>query len=205
MDEVLEALYGEGKRRGGLGNSSPRINRWLGDIRKFFPTSVVQMLQKDALDRLDLRQMLKQPELLRAVQPDVHLVAKLLSLRSVLPPESRETARAVVRTVVDQLEKKLAEPMRQQFGKVRWQSEQHCIVNARTATASGVNGYLPIAERLIERHVSAEVLRDLSRLMVLPRPAAAHSVFQGASLMEQAGPLLRRLHGLIERLLCLLI
>ena len=63
-----------------------------------------------------------------------------------------------------------------------------------------MNGYLPIAEQLIERHVSAEVLRDLSRLMVLPRPAAAHSVFQGASLMEQAGPLLRRLHGLIERL-----
>ena len=62
-------------------------------------------LQKDALERLDLRQMLKQPELLEAVEPDVHLVANLLSLRSVLPPRGTETARAVVRTVVDQLEK----------------------------------------------------------------------------------------------------
>jgi hypothetical protein len=73
----------------------------------------LRVLEKDALERLDLRQMHKQPELLRAVQPDVHLVANLLSLRSVLPSEARETARSVVRTLVDQLERKLAEPMRQ--------------------------------------------------------------------------------------------
>lgn len=114
MDEALAQLYDVDKSKNvGMGKSAPKVARWLGDIRKYFPTSVVQMLQKDALERLDLRQMLKQPELLRAVQPDVHLVANLLSLRSVLPSESRETARAVVRTVVDELEKKLAEPMRQ--------------------------------------------------------------------------------------------
>ena len=115
MDEALAQLYSgeEKKGRVGMGQSAPRVARWLGDIRKFFPSPVVQMLQKDALERLDLRQLLKQPELLRAVQPDVHLVANLLSLRSALPPESRETARQVVRTVVEQLERKLAEPMRQ--------------------------------------------------------------------------------------------
>jgi hypothetical protein len=115
MDEVLSELYGSNDKTGpvGMGKSAPKVARWLGDIRKFFPTPVVQMMQKDALERLDLRQMLKQPELLRAVQPDVHLVATLLSLRSVLPPESRETARSVVRTVVEQLEQKLAEPTRQ--------------------------------------------------------------------------------------------
>jgi hypothetical protein len=115
MDAVLAELYGSPDKSGpfGMGKSAPKVARWLGDIRKFFPTPVVQMMQKDALERLDLKQMLKQPELLRAVQPDVHLVATLLSLRSVLPPESRETARTVVRTVVEELEKKLAEPTRQ--------------------------------------------------------------------------------------------
>jgi hypothetical protein len=114
MDRVLSQLYDADKKgKVGMGKSAPTVARWLGDIRKYFPTSVVQMLQKDALERLDLRQMLWQPELLRAVQPDVHMVANLLSLRSVLPPEARETARQVVRTVVEQLERKLAEPMRQ--------------------------------------------------------------------------------------------
>jgi hypothetical protein len=114
MDRVLSQLYDADKKgKVGMGKSAPTVARWLGDIRKYFPTSVVQMLQKDALERLDLRQMLRQPELLRAVQPDVHMVANLLSLRSVLPPEARETARQVVRTVVEQLERKLAEPMRE--------------------------------------------------------------------------------------------
>ena len=114
MDDALGRLYDVDKSQNvGMGKSAPKVARWLGDVRKYFPTPVAQMLQKDALDRLDIRQLLKQPELLRAVQPDVHLVAKLLSLRSVLPPESRETARAVVRGVVDALERKLAEPMRQ--------------------------------------------------------------------------------------------
>lgn len=115
MDEALGQLYGDVDKSGrvGMGKSAPKVARWLGDIRKFFPAPVVQLLQKDVLERLDLRQMLKQPELLRAVQPDVHLVANLLSLRSVLPSEARETARQVVRTVVEQLERRLAEPTRQ--------------------------------------------------------------------------------------------
>ena len=46
MDETLEALYGgEAARKGGLGKSMPLVNRWLGDIRKYFPTPMVQVMQ----------------------------------------------------------------------------------------------------------------------------------------------------------------
>jgi transcriptional regulator GlxA family with amidase domain len=84
--------------------------------------------------------------------------------------------------------------------KVVWQSEQTCIVNKRTATASGVNGYLPIAQALIERQVSAEVFRDLTKLMVLPRPERTHQAFQSLHLIEQPDRLLRVLHVLVQRL-----
>jgi len=113
MDEVLEALYGEGKRSGGLGNSSPRINRWLGDIRRYFPTPVVQVMQRDALDRLGLTRMLLEPELLASIEPDVHLVGVLLSLHKAMPAQTRETARIVVRKMVEDLEKKLRNPLRE--------------------------------------------------------------------------------------------
>ncbi len=45
-------------RAGGLGGSAPRVARWLGDIRQYFPSTVVQVMQRDAIDRLDLRQLL---------------------------------------------------------------------------------------------------------------------------------------------------
>jgi Mg-chelatase subunit ChlD len=120
IDAALAALYsvGEGNqsktknRKGGLGGSSLRVARWLGDIRQYFPSSVVQIMQQDALERLGLRQLLLEPELLEAVQPDVKLVASLISLSSVIPAHTKETARLVVRKVVDELLKRLEEPMR---------------------------------------------------------------------------------------------
>lgn len=117
MDAALSALYepeGPGglKRRGGRGGSAPNVARWLGDVRKYFPSSVVQVLQRDALQRLDLKQMLLEKEMLEGIQPDVHMVANLVALSSVIPAQTKETARLVVRQVVDELMRKLEEPLR---------------------------------------------------------------------------------------------
>lgn len=118
MDRALAALYGDSgqrmgqDRRGGSNASAPSVARWLGDIRGYFPASVVQVMQKDALERLHLRAMLTEPEMLEAVQPDVNLVADLISLGSVIPQRTKDTARMVVRKVVDELMKRLAEPLR---------------------------------------------------------------------------------------------
>jgi Mg-chelatase subunit ChlD len=112
IDRALGALY-DGERRGGLGSSAPSVARWLGDIRGFFPSSVVRVMQQDALERLDLRRMLLEPEMLAAVEPDVHLVANLIALGGVMPARTRESARQVVRRVVEDLERRLANPLRQ--------------------------------------------------------------------------------------------
>jgi len=111
IDQALAALYDArpeaGKRSAGLGGSAPSVHRWLGDIRTYFRTPVVQVLQRDAMDRLGLRQLLLEPELLAAVQPDVHLVGTLLSLKSALPEQTRQTARIVVAKVVAEIERRL--------------------------------------------------------------------------------------------------
>lgn len=127
MDNALDALYtaaandktaptrrpdARGERSAGLQASAPNVARWLGDIREFFPSSVVQIMQRDAVDRLNLRQLLLEPELLSAVEPDVHLVGTLLSLNRLMPEETKQTARQVVRTVVEDLERRLAQGFR---------------------------------------------------------------------------------------------
>jgi Mg-chelatase subunit ChlD len=123
MDKALEKLYGSGddrsrpgRRAAGLGDSAPSVARWLGDIRSYFPSSVVQVMQKDAIERLDLTRLLLEPEMLDAVEPDVHLVGTLLSLNRVLPDRARESARAVVRKVVQDLERRLGQRTRSAVG-----------------------------------------------------------------------------------------
>ena len=75
-----------------------------------FPSPVVHVMQQDALERFGLKQMLAEPEMLEAVLPDVNLVATLMTLSGVLPKKSRETARMVIRKVVDELMRKLNSP-----------------------------------------------------------------------------------------------
>ena len=123
IDAALGALYdresvrrgagGAGGRAGGLGRSRPGVVRWLGDIRRYFPTPMVQILQRDAVDRLDLRQLLLEPELLQAVEPDVHLVTLLVELNRHLPDETRATARQVIAKVLADLEARLTDRTRQ--------------------------------------------------------------------------------------------
>lgn len=113
MGEALSALYDQGEasgkknKRGGLGASSPRVAKWLGDIREFFPSPVVQVIQKDAFDRLGLQALMMEPEFLENLQADVHLVAQLMTLRGQIPPRTIETARAVIAKVVEELMKRL--------------------------------------------------------------------------------------------------
>jgi Mg-chelatase subunit ChlD len=115
MNAALSALYNRGpdSRRGGLGASAPRVAKWLGDIREFFPAPLVQIVQKDALERLNLKALMFEPELLETFEADIHLVADLIALRSAIPGKTLETARQVVRKVVDDLMKRLAHTTRE--------------------------------------------------------------------------------------------
>ncbi|MEU5638922.1 VWA domain-containing protein [Streptomyces milbemycinicus] len=180
MDRTLEALYGagggtgpggaaaatarggspgSGPRAAGLGGSAPQVARWLGDIRRYFPTSVVQVMQRDAIDRLGLSALLLEPEMLEAVEADVHLVGTLLSLNKAMPETTKTTARAVVRKVVDDLEKQLATRTRATLTgaldrTARTSRPRHRDIDWDRTIRANLKNYLPahrtvVPERLI--------------------------------------------------------
>ena len=93
MDGALSALYdADASRRGGLGKSAPSVARWLGDIRKYFPQTVVQVMQHDAVERLNLYSLLAEPELIDAVEPDIEMVTTLMALGRAIPASSKASA-----------------------------------------------------------------------------------------------------------------
>jgi hypothetical protein len=166
MDGALTALYGKGDkaqsgkdRSAGLGASAPSVARWLGDIRTYFPSSVVQVMQRDAIDRLGLSTLLLEPEMLEAVEADVHLVGTLLSLNKAMPETTKETARAVVRKVVEDLEKRLATRTRATLTgaldrSARVSRPRHHDIDWNRTIAANLKNYLPeyrtvVPERLI--------------------------------------------------------
>ncbi len=119
MDEALAAIYDQtdgeesAQRSAGLGKSSPRLAKWLGDIRNYFKEDVVSVIQQDAIERKGLKQLLFEPEMLKNVQPNIQLVGTLMSLSGRIPERTKETARMVVRAVVEEIKKRLEQKIRQ--------------------------------------------------------------------------------------------
>ena len=172
IDQALAALYGDGNERsGGLGRSAPNVARWLGDIRSYFPSSVVRVMQQDALERLNLHQMLLEPEMLEAVEADVHLVANLMSLNGVIPEKTKATARLVVRKVVDELMRKLQNPMQQAvMGSLnrsqRNHRPRHTEIDWHRTIRANLRHYQPdyrtiVPERLIGYGRKRSALKDI--------------------------------------------
>ncbi|MFV0540534.1 MAG: VWA domain-containing protein [Aestuariibaculum sp.] len=117
MDEALTALYdynahgefGENyDKAGGSEGSSPKISRWLGDIRKYFPQQVVHVMQNDAMKHEQLKKKLMfEPEILEKADADIHLVATLMELGKLIPNKTKATAKRVIKKVVDELMQRL--------------------------------------------------------------------------------------------------
>jgi len=180
---ALSALYGAGddsadprRRRGGLGRSAPRVAQWLGDIRKFFPTPVVQIVQRDAFERLDLKQMLMEPELLHALEADVDLIADLISLRNVMPEKTKDMARQViagiVATLLERLERRTADAIRGALNRTRrTRRPRPRDIDWRRTIAANLRHYQPahgtiVAERLVGFMRAQRRIADLDEVML---------------------------------------
>lgn len=123
MDQALAAIYNrtesggfgnqEGRSRGaGNGPSNPQISRWLGDVRSLFDKDLVTVIQGDAMTRCGLKQLLFEPELLEHLEPDVSLAATILLLKDQIPKRSKESVRAFIRKIVDEINKLLEQDIR---------------------------------------------------------------------------------------------
>ena len=153
IDQSLEAVYDSDRRRG-LGSSAPKVSRWLGDIREFFPQTVVQVIQRDAIKRLNITSLLTEKEMLETVVPDVHLVATLMSLSRVIPEKNKEMARQVVRKVVDELLRKLSAPTQQAVTgalnrSARRRNPRYNEIDWKTTITKNLKNYQPEYKTII--------------------------------------------------------
>lgn len=153
IDQSLEAVY-DSDRRGGLGSPAPKVSRWLGDIREFFPQTVVQVIQRDAIKRLNITSLLTEKEMLETVVPDVHLVATLMSLSRVIPEKNKEMARQIVRKVVDELLRKLSAPTQQAVTgalnrSARRRNPRYNEIDWKTTITKNLKNYQPEYKTII--------------------------------------------------------
>jgi Mg-chelatase subunit ChlD len=212
LNAALSALYdcGMEKRRGGLGASSPRVAKWLGDIREFFPTPVVKIVQKDAFERLNLKALMLEPEFLSTLEADVHLVADLIALRAAMPGKTLETARQVMRKVVEDLMRKLEHNTRETLrGAInrsqRTRRPRHADIDWPRTIAANLRHYQPqhctvVPETLVghTRHTKSRAQLDHVILCVDQSGSMATSVVYSSIFAA----VMASIPGLSTKLVC---
>lgn len=116
MDELLDYLYsreyGEEdgvrrERKGSLDPSNLTVPSWITKIREVFPKETVEILEKHALDKYELTELLTDKEVLEKLEPNKELLKNILQMKHLMKGEILETAKQIVKKVADDITKKL--------------------------------------------------------------------------------------------------
>ncbi|MFI5696182.1 VWA domain-containing protein [Kribbella sp. NPDC051586] len=92
---------------GGSGPSAPALVTWLSEVRELFPRETVEIVERHALDRYGLTELISDPDLLARLEPDEDLLKTLLALKGHLGEETLVVARRIIRQVVEELRRRL--------------------------------------------------------------------------------------------------
>lgn len=124
MEEVLDYLYereyGEDQdirkeKAGGSGASQLTVPKWLLKIKKLFPKQTVEIMERHALDKYGMTELLTDPEVIRKLEPNKELLKTILSMKHLMSGEVLTLAKEIVRKVAEELMKKLEQEVRQSF------------------------------------------------------------------------------------------
>ncbi|MHC5545034.1 VWA domain-containing protein, partial [Singulisphaera rosea] len=98
--------------QGGSGESVLAIPDWLHEVRELFPRETVEVLERHALVRYGMTELVTDEEVLRKLEPSYELLKAVLSFRHLMNPRVLEVARSIVRQVVEDLKKRLGRDVR---------------------------------------------------------------------------------------------
>ena len=165
-EAALDFLYGReysgrgvredhgGERSAGLGDSQPYLVTWLGEVRDLFPRETVEVIERHALERYDLKDLVTDPEVLQRLEPNEHLLRTLLMLRGHLSDEVLTVARGIIKQVVDDLTRRLAREIRQTVSGRRQQFRHSPVpisasVDLRDTIRRNLRHWDPERQRLV--------------------------------------------------------
>lgn len=179
-DAALEWLYGRdrdldrrGIRSGGTGPSMLTTVDWLDDIHRLFPKETIERLERDAVERYEIHEVVTDPAVLERVEPNATLLKAVLRTKHLMNPEVLRLARRIVEQVVKELMERLATEIRVTFSgaKLRRPSrlKRASSFDFRRTVHTNLRHYRPEERRLYVEtaHFFARTRRHLDRWQVI--------------------------------------
>lgn len=128
MDAAMAWLYGRDpelaergvfeRRQGGREASALTTPEWINEIHRLFPQETIERLERDAIERFQIDDVVTNPEVLARAQPNETLLKAVLRTKHLMNPEVLAMARKLIEAVVRQLMEALARDLQQAFSGV---------------------------------------------------------------------------------------
>ncbi|GAA1181512.1 Mg-chelatase subunit ChlD [Kitasatospora gansuensis] len=181
-DAALEWLYGRdeeqlrrgvrrgtGTREGGDGPSAVTAVDWLDDVHRLFPKETVERLERDAVERYEIHEIVTDPTVLERVEPNPTLLRAVLRTRHLMNPEVLGLARRIVEAVVRQLMARLSPEVRRSFTGSRSARPSRVPLardfDFRATVRANLKHYQPAERRLLieQPHFHSRTSRHLEQ------------------------------------------
>ncbi|MDI6103541.1 VWA domain-containing protein [Actinoplanes sp. NEAU-A12] len=180
-DAALEWLYGRDEELGrrdirrdrGSGPSQLTTVDWLDGITRLFPKETIERLQRDAVERYQIDDIVTDPGVLERIEPNPALLRAVLRTKHLMNPEVLRLARRLVEAVVRELMERLATEVRQTFTGARSRRasrfKQARDFDARRTIRANLGNYRPDEQRIYVQtpYFSSRTRRELSPWQVI--------------------------------------
>lgn len=168
MDTALDYLYGReygqrgvrpsSDRKGGLGPSHLTLPEWLNQVRELFPRETVEIVERHAMERYGMRELVTDPDVLAKMEPNFALLRTILTFKGMMQGPVLEMARKIVRQVVEDIKRRLEGDVRRAlFGKLNRNRHSPLRVaqnfDWRRTMRSNLRYYNPERRRLLAEQV----------------------------------------------------
>lgn len=167
VDRALDFLYSrEYEKRGvqsrrGPGSLDPtQMNavRWLGKARSLFPESVFEVLQRHALDRYGITDLLEDPKTLESLEANQDLLKVLLGFHGRAQPQVKQKLREIADKVIQELVERLRADVQRAFSGRRNRFRRSNVASAanfdwRATIRANLRNYNPERARIIAERV----------------------------------------------------
>jgi Mg-chelatase subunit ChlD len=163
-DATLSWLYDRGgdladrdvrDRQGGLGGSSLAVPDWLSEVHRLFPKETIERIERDAVERYQIHEVVTNPEVLARVEPSETLLRAVLLTKHLMSPDVLAMARELAAKVVRKLIEKLARTVRRSFHGTRSRTRSNVKIaknfDARSTIRKNLGTYDRAARRLFIR------------------------------------------------------
>ncbi len=121
--QVLNQLYND-KQKESLKRSMPKLHKWNSQLQKSFPTGVVELVQKDAIEKYQLRKLLLDDSYLEKVEPNIGLLSNLLLLKKYFKGNTLNGLYRLIDRMASEMTKKLRPELIRTIGHQHGQTQR---------------------------------------------------------------------------------